>query len=157
MPPIDPSNPLGLLFVASFAVQQILEAVSWPVQHFLGESWKKTALGVVGFLIGLFLSVQLDLYILNYFIPDGVATSALRGGTLDTVLSALVLSAGTEGTNSVLKYLKYLKEDRKTKAAEKVSELGQPAAPAGGGPAPEPVAAPTGGAGASALSYINNK
>lgn len=156
MPPIDPSNPLGLLFVASFAVQQILEAVSWPVEHFLGESWKKTALGVVGFVIGLFLSAQLDLYILNYFIPDGAATSALRGGGLDTVLTALVLSAGTEGTNSVLKYLKYLKEDKKTKAAEKVTELGQPAAPAGGRAA-ESVAAPAGGARAAALSYINNK
>jgi hypothetical protein len=123
MPTIDPSNPLGLLFIASFAVQQILEALSAPVEKYLGESWKKTALGVVGFVVGLFLASQLELNILTYFIPPDAATSGFRGSALDTVLTALVLSAGTEGTNSVLKYLKYLKEDKKVEAASTVSAL----------------------------------
>ena len=133
MPTIDPNNPLGLLFIASFAVQQILEAISWPLESFIGawwrrrgyadDSWKKTVFGVVGFLIGMFLAWQLDLHILEHYIAADARTSTLRGGALDTFLTALVLSAGTEGTNSVLKYLKYLKEDRKAGAAESVKTL----------------------------------
>lgn len=151
MPVIDSSNPLGLLFVAGFAVQQILEALAWPVENRFGESWKKTVLGIIGFLIGLFLASQLDLYILKYYIPDGVATSGVRGGILDMVLTALILSAGTEGTNSVLKYLKYLKEDKKAQAAETINNIAPHTQPVGAA-AVEPADPP-----ALALSYISNK
>jgi hypothetical protein len=38
---------------------------------------------------------------------------------LDVLISALVLSAGTEGVNSILKFFKYSKEDKKATAASK--------------------------------------
>lgn len=194
MPTIDPNNPLGLLFIASFAVQQILEAISWPLESYVGawwrrrgyadDSWKKTVFGVIGFIIGMYLAWQLDLHILEHYIPAGAPASGLRGGPLDTFLTALVLSAGTEGTNSVLKYLKYLKEDRKAGAAESVktlteSERGASAVPvsadalkaldmlrakaiaegatsiSGSGDAPAAAAARP--SGSRSLSYINNK
>jgi len=157
--PIDPSNPLGLLFVVSFAVQQVLEALAWPVENRFGEAWKKTVLGIIGFLLGLFLASQLDLYILQYYIPGGVATSGLRGGILDTVLTALILSAGTEGTNSVLKYLKYLKEDKKAQAAETVNNIAPRTQPAGAAGQAQPANAAVAPAAppAQALSYIGNK
>jgi hypothetical protein len=135
---IDADNPLGLLFVASFAVQQILEALAWPAERAIGDfwrrrgfaddSWKKTTFGVIGFALGLYLAAQLDLHILNHYIPDTATASllAVRRSWLDTVLTALVLSAGTEGTNSVLKYLKYLKEDKKAAAAETVRDVAEP-------------------------------
>lgn len=183
---IEPNNPLGLLFVASFAVQQILEALAWPAERYVGnfwrsrgyadDSWKKTTFGVIGFLIGLFLASQLDLYILQHYLPKDAAPhlAALKGGWLDTVLTALVLSAGTEGTNSVLKYLKYLKEDRKAEAAETVRTLAEHARGATAPAVPvsaaalktlEKLKARSAGAGATAataaasrpLSYINNK
>lgn len=125
MPIIDPSNPLGLLSVASFAVQQILEALSLPIERWLGDSWKKTVLGVISFIIGLLLAWQLHLHVLEFFIPNDPTAPAyaMRGGKLDFIITALVLSAGTEGTNSVLKYLKYLKEDKKATAADTVQTL----------------------------------
>jgi hypothetical protein len=165
MPVIDPSNPLGLFFVVSFAIQQILEALSWPVEKRFGEGWKKTVLGVVGFIVGLYLASHLDLHVFKYFIPDAAPTSGLRGGLLDLVLTALVLSAGTEGTNSVLKFLKYLKEDKKAQAAGNVSNATVPRespTSAGAGtagtvtPAAVPVS-PRAIAAAPALSYIGNK
>ena len=41
------------------------------------------------------------------------------GAWLDVPISALVLSAGTEGVNSILKFFKYSKEDKKATAAAK--------------------------------------
>jgi hypothetical protein len=46
---------------------------------------------------------------------------------VDTIVTALVLSAGTEGTNSIVKFLKYLKEDKKTSAAETLELVRKPA------------------------------
>ncbi|HEX6185180.1 MAG TPA: hypothetical protein VFZ44_14950 [Pyrinomonadaceae bacterium] len=187
MPTIDPNNPLGLLFVTSFVVQQILEAIAWPVEKIVGDwwrrkgyaddAWKKTVFGVIGFILGIILAWQLNLHVLEHYIPASSSAAGLRGGVLDTILTALVLSAGTEGTNSVLKYLKYLKEDKKAGAADMVRSLAEasrrtlaPAAPVS--PAAlqtleklrerAGVTAPAGGPGAhasrsGALSYINNK
>jgi hypothetical protein len=50
--------------------------------------------------------------------PDG-KPSADVPETLDRFVTALVISAGTEGVNSILKLLKYAKEDKKTDAALK--------------------------------------
>jgi cellobiose-specific phosphotransferase system component IIA len=114
---VDTSNPLGPIFAAGVAVQQLLEALSPLVEKFFGEARKKMVLGVVGFIVGLILASYFKLYVLTFF---KVANS---GGVLDIVVTALILSAGTEGTNSIVKFLKYLKEDKKTEAAEKVQRL----------------------------------
>ncbi|MGD0174859.1 MAG: hypothetical protein ABSC61_10630 [Anaerolineales bacterium] len=39
---------------------------------------------------------------------------------LDAVTTGLIVSAGTEGLNSILKLLGYLKEDRKAAAATRI-------------------------------------
>jgi hypothetical protein len=114
---MDTSNPLGPIFAAGFAVQQFLEVLSPLVERFLGESRKKMALGVAGFIVGLGIASHFDLRALRFF---NVANS---GGWLDLLVTALILSAGTEGSNSIVKFLKYLKEDRKSGAAEKVQSL----------------------------------
>ena len=119
---MDMSNPLAPIFAASFAVQQILEVLSVLVEKYFGEKRKKMVLGVIGFGFGMILASHFDLYALKYF---NVAKS---GGFLDTIVTALILSAGTEGTNSIVKFLKYLKEDKKATAADTVERLAARAA-----------------------------
>ena len=117
-------NPLAPIFAASVAVQQILEVFS----VFVGETKKKKAvLGGIGFLVGIVLARAFGLDVMQYF----QLNSNIPG--IDTIVTALVLSAGTEGTNSIVKFLKYLKEDKKTTAAETLQQHreGSGEAPAG--------------------------
>ena len=124
---MDISNPLAPIFAASVALQQILEVLSVFVEKWFGEQRKKAALGVIGFVMGLVLAYMFGLNVMAYFkTPDtaGVLKALPNAGSyLDTVVTALVLSAGTEGTNSIVKFLKYLKEDKKATAAETLQLL----------------------------------
>jgi hypothetical protein len=108
---MDP-NPLAPIFAASVAVQQILEVFSVIVERYLGAARKKSVLGCIGFLVGIVLARAFGLDVMQFF----QLNSNIPG--VDTIVTALVLSAGTEGTNSIVKFLKYLKEDKKTSAAE---------------------------------------
>ena len=110
-------DPLAPIFAASVAVQQILEAISVFVEEKYGPAKKKAILGIVGFVIGLVFAAYFDLNVMSYFqVPRS-------GGLVDKVLTALMLSAGTEGVNSLVKFLKYLKEDKKATAAETLQTL----------------------------------
>jgi hypothetical protein len=121
------SNPLAPIFAASLAIQQILEVLSVFVEKWVGENRKKAALGIIGFVIGIVLAYVFGLNVMAYFkAPDTAgALQALpyAGSFLDKVVTALVLSAGTEGTNSIVKFMKYLKEDKKATAAETLQLL----------------------------------
>jgi hypothetical protein len=114
---MDPLNPLAPIFAASVAVQQVLEVFSVLVEKYVGESRKKAVLGAIGFLIGIILARAFNLDVMSYF----KLNSDIAG--IDTVVTALVLSAGTEGTNSIVKFLKYLKEEKKATAAETLEVL----------------------------------
>lgn len=114
---MDPTNPLAPIFAASLAVQQVLEVLSVPVEKWFGEVRTKSVLGVIGFLIGIVLALVFNLNVMSYF---GVQNA---GNFLDKIVTALILSAGTEGMNSVVKFLKYLKEDKKATAAETLQTL----------------------------------
>ncbi|MGH9873711.1 MAG: hypothetical protein ACRD9S_14780 [Pyrinomonadaceae bacterium] len=114
---MDPTNQLAPIFAASVAVQQILEVFSAFVEKYVGESRKKSVLGIIGFLVGIVLARTFGLDVMSYFDLN----SSIPG--LDTIVTALVLSAGTEGTNSIVKFLKYLKEDKKATAADTLELL----------------------------------
>ena len=114
---MDPLSPLAPIFAASVAVQQILEVFSGLVEKYVRESRKKAVLGIIGFLVGIMLTRAFHLDVMDYF----KVNSGIPG--IDTVVTALVLSAGTEGTNSIVKFLKYLKEDKKATAAETLQML----------------------------------
>lgn len=114
---MEPLNPLAPIFAASVAVQQILEVCSALVEKQVGESNKKAVLGVIGFIVGIVLARAFGLDVMQYFDRN----SGIPG--VDTVVTAFVLSAGTEGTNSIVKFLKYLKEDKKATAAETLQLL----------------------------------
>ena len=112
MPEVDPLI-LALVpaFAAGFAIQQFLELVDPIIVRFgLKDADKKLVLGFIslslGALIVLFTPVRI-LDGLGYKIP-----------LLDGAVTALFISGGTEGLNSIIKFLGYAKEKEKVNAAE---------------------------------------
>lgn len=120
---------LAPVFAAGFAVQQLLEILTsffdLDSKQFF-QKFKKPILGLVALLLGLALANQLDKGVLQ--ILQGSTTYAW----FDKLATALVISVGTEGVNSILKFLKYSKEDKKREAAGQDPK----STPAGGGGAP---------------------
>lgn len=105
---------LGPAFAAGFALQRLLEILDPLLDKikFVKEN-KKIVLGLISLIIGLILAFGIGLRVLR---PLGVTTADF----LDAVTTALIVSAGTEGFNSILKFLGYLKEDRKAAAAMRI-------------------------------------
>lgn len=96
-------------FAAGFAVQQLLELVDAIFfGNVLGAN-KKAVLAWISFLAGLGLSIQIR--VLSVLEPT-------VNPVIDVLVSALVISAGTEGVNSILKFLAYKKEEQKAAAAQ---------------------------------------
>jgi hypothetical protein len=97
---------LGPVIVAAFAVQQLLELVD-PI-FFKEETikYKKLILGFVSLALGLVLAFGFGLRVMA---PFGVNTL----DWLDAAVTAILLSAGTEGSNSIMKVLEYYKESLK--------------------------------------------
>ena len=111
---------LGPAFAAGFAVQQLLELLDpWLVDPLLDKiKWnKKRVLGIVSLIAGLILSFGAGLRVLE---PLGVTASDFW----DAIVTGLVVSAGTEGFNSIMKFLGYSKEKQAAAAAEKQSKVG---------------------------------
>jgi len=109
---------LGPVFVAGFAVQQLLEILTSLLnldERPTFQKYKKVILGIVSLIFGLLLAL---------LVPAFMVFRALKvdvPGALDVLISGFVLSAGTEGVNSIVKFLKYAKEDKKVTAAAKES------------------------------------
>jgi hypothetical protein len=102
---------VGAVFVAAFAVQQLLELVD-PV--FFKEDivqYKKLILDLVSLALGIVLAFGFGLRMMA---PFGVNTV----DWLDATVTAIVLSAGTEGSNSIMKVLQYYKENLKHAEAD---------------------------------------
>lgn len=125
---------LGPCFVAAFAVQQFLEILTSVLNLDANptfEKYKKAILSISSFVLGLLLAG---------FLPAVRIFASLQvecaKGVFDILVTGLVLSAGTEGLNSVLKFMKYTKEDKKATAASK-----EPGAAAAGAAAGVPTAA----------------
>ena len=123
---------LGPIFVAGFAVQQFLEILTAVLNldsNASFEKFKKMILGIASLGLGLLLAA---------FVQEFRVLQALKIGSvgtwLDVFISALVLSAGTEGVNSILKFFKYSKEDKKATAAAKDPRGGVAANAAAGVP-----------------------
>lgn len=105
---------LGPAFAAGFAVQRLLEILDPLVEK---AKNKKAILGVASLIAGLILAFAGKLRVL---LPLGTDI----GAVLDYLVTGLVISAGTEGINSVLKFLTYKKEEKKAEAAtEKTQAL----------------------------------
>ena len=102
---------LGPAFAAGFAVQQLLEILGPLVDKIKTD--KKLVLGLLSLLIGLGLAFGAGLRVLQ---PLGVANVPF---VLDAIVTALIISAGTEGFNSIMKFLGYTKDKRGQDAGAK--------------------------------------
>ena len=98
---------LGPAFAAGFAAQQLLELLDPIVDKIKVD--KKLVLGIVSFVIGLVLAFGAGLRVLQ---PLGVANVDFW----DAIVTALIVSAGTEGFNSITKFMGYTKDTRRKEA-----------------------------------------
>ncbi|MFQ5796875.1 MAG: hypothetical protein ACE5JP_17780 [Candidatus Bipolaricaulia bacterium] len=97
---------LGPIFAAGFAVQQFLEILDPVVIKTIGKADKRLVLGILSLTLGLALAFGGGLRVLESL---DVATT----GFLDAIVTALIISAGTEGFNSIMKFLGHAKESNK--------------------------------------------
>jgi hypothetical protein len=102
---------LGPAFAVGFAVQQVLEIVDPVIEAVVPKNWKKTILGLIALAIGLAAAYGAKVRVLG---PLGV-TSA---GAWDPIVTGVIVSAGTQGFNSVMKFLGYAKENKKAAAEQ---------------------------------------
>lgn len=102
---------LGPAFAAGFAVQQLLELLA-PIADLIPKKWKKIVLGLVSLGAGILLAYNTNIRVLE---PLGVTD----GNGIDRFVTALVVSAGTQGVNSIMKFLGYAKEAKKGDAEQR--------------------------------------
>lgn len=110
---------LGPAFAAGFAVQRLLEILDPIFEKVKAlKDNKKIAVSIISLAFALALAFGIGLRVLQ---PLGVANADF----LDGLVTALIISAGTEGFNSIMKFLGYSKEEKKAEAATKKEETTQ--------------------------------
>lgn len=100
---------LGPVFVAGFALQQLLELLDPWLDPLLGER-KRQVYACIAMLYGLLLAIFTPIRVLQ---PFGIEV-----GYVDVLLTALFISGGTKGINDLLKWLGYQKERAKAQLSE---------------------------------------
>jgi hypothetical protein len=152
---------LAPVFAAGFAVQQLLEILTSLLDLDAKETfqkYKKAILGLLSLIVGFVLAYKGYLQVLHPLLAGDVVTDPATHKVtiyytrdipdyLDLIVTGLVISAGTEGVNSILKFIKYSKEEKKNEAAS-TDPTNAPAAPA-----TPTVHAPT----SAALAKMNQK
>ena len=112
---------LTVPFTAGFVVQRFLEILDPVTVKFIKDpNTKKIVLGFVSLGIGLVLAVGMDLKIFHQFLTS-TANEPLTNW-LDYFATAVFVSGGTEGFNSLLKFANYKKESTKAVAADQTSQ-----------------------------------
>jgi hypothetical protein len=110
---------LAPVFAAGFAVQQLLELLD-PLVTLVTKTPtnKKVVLGLISLGIGLALSGMGEFHVLADLSKMSNGSGTWNHPRLDIFVTGLILSAGTEGFNSITKFLGYAKEDKKAEAAK---------------------------------------
>ena len=103
---------LAPVFAAGFAVQQLLEILDPGITAIVKIP---TAKKIVASLISLALGLLLAYY--GGFRVLTTLGASNPNAALDVTVTGLILSAGTEGSNSIMKFLGYAKENKKAEAA----------------------------------------
>jgi hypothetical protein len=104
---------LGPAFAAGFAIQRLMELLDSFLGGSLPEANKKRVAALVSLAFACLVTFVGGLRVL---LPLGMSGSNL----MDGLVTMLVISAGTEGFNSIMKFLGYAKEDKKADAATKL-------------------------------------
>jgi hypothetical protein len=132
---------LPVISALSFGIQQFLQVVADPVAsalitlgkdklgsnlpdgsrilpgHITDVDAKKVLLGFTSILIGLLVTTAPGDDSLNIFKSIGFSV-----GNWDILLSALTISAGSEGVNSIVKLVQYVKDAVKEKTPSSVAQ-----------------------------------
>jgi hypothetical protein len=108
----------GPAFAAGFALQKLLEIFDPLVERLVknDEKAKKMFLGLVSLAAGLALAFGAGIRVLVHLGYSG-------SDVWDALITALIVSAGTEGINSIMKYLGYAKENKKEEMGLRSAEL----------------------------------
>lgn len=105
---------LAPAFAAGFALQRLLEILDPIFEKLNNAQLKRILLGLISFAAGLGLAAWPKVRVLKELVaPDSVPS------ILDYLVTALIVSGGTEGFNSILKFLNYKKEETKQVANTK--------------------------------------
>jgi hypothetical protein len=119
----SPSETVSLVFIAGFAIQQVLQildpfvvsSIQWfkssrPAKGLPGgmadSDFKKAVMASLSFLLGLLTVALTNIRLLQLLRPD-------YGAVGDFLVTALVVGTGTEAVNTVLKFLGYVKDAQK--------------------------------------------
>ena len=106
---------LTVPFAAGFVVQRFLEILDpITVKIIKDPNSKKIVLGIVSLGIGLALAASMQLKMFHQLI--GSTADIPLTNWLDYVATAIFVSGGTEGFNSLLKFANYKKESSKAVA-----------------------------------------
>lgn len=105
------------IFAAGFAIQQFLEILDPIVVRLIGERDKKLILGIISLIAGLLIAFGTGLRVLAPLCIYSEVHEGYYFDLLDALITAFIISAGTEGINSVMKFLGYAKESKKGDAA----------------------------------------
>ncbi len=98
----------GPAFAAGFALQKLLEIFDPLVERLVkgDEKAKKMFIGLISLAAGLALAFGAGIRVLVHLDYGGA-------DLWDALITALIVSAGTEGINSIMKYLGYAKENKR--------------------------------------------
>jgi hypothetical protein len=102
---------LAPAFATGFALQRFLEILDPIFEKLNNAQLKKIILGLISFAAGLGLAAWPKVRVLKELVAPDSAPSIL-----DYLVTALIISGGTEGFNSILKFLNYKKEETKAAA-----------------------------------------
>jgi hypothetical protein len=107
---------LAPAFAAGFALQRLLEILDPILDRIKNGENQKIVLGLISFAAGLGLASWPKIRVLSQLVaPDTVPS------VLDYLVTALIVSGGTEGFNSILKFLSFKKEEAKGEAQTKAA------------------------------------
>jgi hypothetical protein len=101
---------LAPIFIASFALQQLLELLS-PLLDTVIKRHKKWILSAVAFVVGLGMSLGLNLRIL-------FALGVPVVPWVDILMTALFITGSTKGINDLVKVLAYKKTEVRTRLSD---------------------------------------
>jgi len=97
---------LAPAFAAGFAVQQGLEILDQltNLDKKMQPTTKKGLAGIISLALGIVFSLS------GIHVLSALASQVTPGSFVDIAVSALVISAGTEGFNSIMKFMGYKKD-----------------------------------------------
>jgi hypothetical protein len=104
-------NALAPAFAIGFAVQRFIEILdSWfDLDKKLSAEWKNAIMSTTALIVGISLASLLKIKVLETL---GIEISQ-NLFWIEWLVSGLIISAGTDGLNSILKFLSYSKEVKK--------------------------------------------